>query len=144
MFRSIVVAALIVCCVGLTQGASGVQGEGVKNCLSFDYNRQKYTTCYSDRDLAGTPSWNPDVMEPPLSRAEALKESRASLTKYVAVPGPWQVESLSLKRVGVMGKWVYEVGFGCQAKECGADYREHFIAVVNMGGVIIEPQVSAK
>jgi hypothetical protein len=84
------------------------------------------------------------VREPPLSRAEALKKSRASLARYVAMPGRWQVESLKLSRVGGMGKWVYEVGFGCPAKECGDDYRENFIVVVNMSGLVIEPKVSAK
>ena len=146
MFRYVSVFALLVCCVSSTIGARDARGSGesVNSCLSFDYNRQKYTTCYSDRDLAGTPSWNPEVTEPPLSRAEALKMSRASLAKYVMVPGYWQVESLKLSRVGDIGKWVYEVGFGCPAKECGVDYREHFIVVVNMGGVVIEPKVSAK
>ncbi len=73
-----------------------------------------------------------------------MKASRTSLAKYVRTPGRWQIESLQLNRVGGTGRWVYVVGFDCPAKECGDDYREHFFLVVNMGGVVIEPRLSAK
>jgi hypothetical protein len=144
MFRYIVLLALLVCCASSATDTASAQDEGGNRCLSFDYNRQKYTTCYSDRELAGTPTWNPEAAEPQFSRKDALKASRDSLAKYVAVPARWQVESVTLSRVGGAGKWVYEVGFGCPSKECGSDYRQEFIVVVNMGGAVIEPNVSAK
>ena len=61
-------------------------------------------------DVASTPPWlDPGREEPPLSIADAIAISEPQLARYLPRVSEWQLEEVTLHRLGWDSRWFYLV-----------------------------------
>lgn len=129
-------------------------GSGQKISGESPVTSEKYTfttfwegkifyTEFTEKDVSGTPSWNPEKENPPISVSKALTESRVFLGKYFPNPTAWKVESIAYEPVG-KDKWVYIIAFYLD-RESGRDGHSaaSFKAILKMDGTFFEPKITA-
>ncbi len=114
---------------------------GFSMSQDFSYDGVTYTYRLSTSDLVNTPSWNPLSEEPPFPMRKALEVSALNLRRFVKDADGWDVGSISLKQMDTE-KWIYEVSFACNHRECSRKNGSSFIFLVKMDGSIVEPEVA--
>jgi len=101
-----------------------------------------FSTEFSPQDLSGTPSWNPEKENPPISVSEAAKESRAFLGKYFPNPAAWEIERITYDQFG-KDKWIYVIGFTLDKERSRDGHAASFSVFLKMDGTFFEPKVTA-
>jgi len=128
-------------------------GAGQKRYGESPATTEKYTfttfwegktfyTEFSEKDVSGTPSWNPENGNPPISVSKALTESRAFLRKYFPDPVASEIESITYGRVG-KDKWVYVIAFDLDRESARFGHSiASFKVILKMDGTFFEPKVT--
>ena len=118
----------IVCAQTQTLNGSNYYGDNV-----YAYN-------ISANDLQNTPSWKPEQEDPPVSLRKALEIARKNLSRFVKKSNAFEVENINLIQMDG-NKWLYDISFHCQKKECQDAAGSNFKFFIKMDGSIVEPKV---
>jgi hypothetical protein len=130
----VVFTCLFVCAVSVAAQSITFFGGGEAEGKRFHFK-------IDGSDVRHTPSWYPNVPNPPLPPGRAAELARLQLEQLVLDHATWKVFEISLKNFGD-NRWAYIVSFQGWYQSAAAGRQATYLAIpVLLNGTLLNPDV---
>lgn len=136
--RKIIAGAAVI--IGMFVQAAAQEPEDVDFTMNArsEFHGRIYIYQITNNDLKGTPAWEPQKGDPPLSISKAVKIARDNVTIFVFDPKGWEPVSIRLTSTSKK-RWYYFVTFNCTIPECVEGSGRGFNILVKLDGTVVRP-----